>query len=223
VLDPDDFALHISIDRSDEAVDKCDSLEGGSSPFIDDDENDRVMISGNYYQIPQDPLEDLNGLINNLPKPKEKFFFEESKTEAIRRSIYNPEPVIRTIIDQDKRVLLETVMFKSGDSYKGQWLNGGRDGLGTQLWDGNSYYHVNLVGNKIIRVNGKMMNSMAWGNWGSLMKIFIRGTGIEIWPMGEALTFLPMALCSLATGKITCSAGMEWSSGEMAQSMRVIG
>jgi hypothetical protein len=223
VLDPDDFAMHISLDRLDEAMDKCDSLEGGSSPYIKDDENDRVMISGNYNQPPQDPLEDLNGLINNLSKPKENFFFEESKTEAIRRSILNPEAVIGTIIDQDKRVLLDTVTYKSGDSYKGQWLNGGRDGLGTQLWDGNSYYHVNLVGNKKIRVNGKMMNSMAWVNWGSLMIIYIPGTGIEIWPMEEALTFSQMALCSLATGKITCSAGMGWSSGEMAPSMRVIG
>lgn len=107
VLDPDDFALHISIDRSDSPLGKCDSLEACSSPRIEDDQNDRVMISQDYNKIPEDPLEGLNSLINSLAKPnpkEEKVYSHEFKTELIRRAIYNPEPVLGTIIDQDKRI-----------------------------------------------------------------------------------------------------------------------
>jgi len=51
-------------------------------------------------------------------------------------------------VDQDGRVTRGPVTLKNGAIYTGNWLNGVRDGLGSQMWPDGSRYEGHWKGDK---------------------------------------------------------------------------
>ena len=61
---------------------------------------------------------------------------EESQNPRKLDKAANPDEEV----DEDGRIKKGPFTLKNGATYEGQWLNGMRDGYGTQLWPDGSRY-----------------------------------------------------------------------------------